>query len=172
MTSGNSPLRIGTAERTAAMKALDEHLSAGRLGVEEYADRSAVAADATVASELAGLFTDLPAPHPTLPGVAAPPPTAAMPVVGPQTAPLPAVAPSGSVAERANGVLEGWGPKVVAVMPFVALLLFFTVGGWWWFLLIPAAGALVYGGGVGHDDEDEDESDRVKRRRGRRGRRR
>ncbi len=31
------------AERTAAMQALDEHLADGRSGVEEYADRSAVA---------------------------------------------------------------------------------------------------------------------------------
>ncbi len=43
---GSSPLRIGNTERTAAMKALDEHLEAGRLGVEEYADRSANAANA------------------------------------------------------------------------------------------------------------------------------
>jgi hypothetical protein len=65
---GGGQIRIGTAERTAAMKALDAHLEAGRLGVEEYGDRSAVAANATHASELAALFTDLPEPHPPLPG--------------------------------------------------------------------------------------------------------
>lgn len=64
--------RIGTAERTAAQHALDEHLNDGRLQVEEYADRSAVAANATTAGELAALFADLPAPHPKLPGAPTP----------------------------------------------------------------------------------------------------
>jgi hypothetical protein len=66
------PLRIGHAERTAAQRALDEHLAAGRLGVEEYADRTAVAANAVVAGDLAALFTDLPEPHPELPSAKPP----------------------------------------------------------------------------------------------------
>jgi hypothetical protein len=74
MSEGDAspPLRIGNTERTAAMKALDEHLDEGRLGVEEYADRSAVAANATTADELRKLFIDLPPPYPTLPGAAGP----------------------------------------------------------------------------------------------------
>lgn len=135
------PLRIGTDERTSAMKALDEHLTAGRLGVEEYADRSALAAAATVGSELAALFTDLPAPHPQLPG-------SAPARFSPLTAPMPAVQEAGLPVRR-SGALDGWGPRAVAVMPFVALILFFTTGLWYWFLLIPAAGALVYGSGLG-----------------------
>lgn len=160
MTSGeeSSPLRIGTAERTAAMKALDEHLSAGRLGVEEYADRTAKAANAVVASEIAELFTDLPEPHPELPGTPSAPPL---------TAPLPVVPPPGEVARPKDGFLEGWGPRLVAASPFVALALFFITRQWYFFLLIPAMGALVYGGGVGRDDHD----DRDQRRRDRRDRR-
>ena len=147
MTSGpdEPPLRIGTAERTAAMKALDEHLAAGRLGVDEYADRSAVAANATVAAELRALFTDLPAPHPELPG----------PAALPQTAPLPEIPPSATVRPRAP--LASWGPRVVAVMPFVAVGLFFLTRQWVFFLLIPAAAALIYGGGIGRgNDGDRD----------------
>lgn len=141
MTTGPEPLRIGTAERTAAMQALDVHLEAGRLGVEEYADRSALAANAVVASDLAALFADLPAPHPPLPGDgAALPPTAQMPVV-PESA---------AVAPRSGGFLEVWGPRILAVTPIVALALFFTTGLWYWFLLIPAVGALVYGTDRGH----------------------
>jgi hypothetical protein len=68
----NPPLRVGHAERTAAQRALDEHLAAGRLGVEEYADRSAAAAAAVVAADLTALFTDLPEPHPQLPGARPP----------------------------------------------------------------------------------------------------
>jgi hypothetical protein len=139
MTTGEgaSPLRIGNAERSAAMKALDEHLAAGRLTVEEYADRSAVAANAVVASELAGLFTDLPEPHPQLPGTpAAPPPTA----------PLPVAQPPGEVAPPAKSALESWGPRIVAVAPFVAVALFLLTRQWVFFLLIPLAGAFFYGG--------------------------
>ncbi len=139
----NGRLRIGNVERNAAMKALDAHLEAGRLGVEEYGERSAVAAGATVASELEALFTDLPEPHPPLPGTA-PAPVAA--------AAAPAVRDEGAVAQRAGGFLDVAAPRIMAVMPFVALALFFTVGGWWWFLLIPAAGALLYGGRHGRGD--------------------
>jgi hypothetical protein len=147
MNPGDPPLRIGTVERTAAMKALDEHLAAGRLGVEEYADRSAAAANATVAPELAALFTDLPAPHPELPG--------AVPA-SPPTAPLPAVPPSAAVGERVGSVLGSWGPRVVAVTPILAVALFLLTRQWVFFLLVPAAAALVYGGGVGRNDDDRD----------------
>ncbi|NMH97249.1 DUF1707 SHOCT-like domain-containing protein [Pseudonocardia acidicola] len=131
------PLRIGTAERESAAKALDEHLAAGRLGIEEYADRSAVAANATVASELAALFTDLPAPHPVLPGTA----------VAPAAGSVPAQQDAAVPARAGGGFLEGWGPRIVTVTPIVATLLFFLTGyQWYWFLLIPAVSALVYGG--------------------------
>jgi hypothetical protein len=139
MTTGeeSSPLRIGNAERTAAMKALDEHLAAGRLGVEEYADRSAAAANAVVAADLADLFTDLPEPHPQLPGARpAPPPTA----------PLPVTPPPGEVAPPARSGLETWGPRIGAVAPIVAVALFLLTRQWVFFLLIPLAGALFYGG--------------------------
>ena len=69
MTNERPPIRIGTAERDAAMKALDEHLEAGRLDVDEYGERSARASVATTAPELAALFDDLPAPQPLLPGM-------------------------------------------------------------------------------------------------------
>ena len=71
MAKSDSSIRIGTTERSAAQSALQEHLNAGRLEVAEYADRSARAANATTAAELAALFSDLPAPRPNLPGVRA-----------------------------------------------------------------------------------------------------
>jgi hypothetical protein len=133
MSDGDSPppLRIGTKERTAAMKALDEHLAEGRLGAEEYGERSAIAANATTADELRALFTDLPAPHPDLPG--------SKPV-------LPAVAGSGEVAKPQRSFLEEWGPRIIAISPFIAVALFLLTRNWVFFLLIPVAGALFYGG--------------------------
>jgi hypothetical protein len=136
MTNERPPTRIGTAERTAAMKALDEHLAAGRLQVEEYGERSALAVNATTAPELAALFEDLPAPHPPLPGSSnfteVPSPvgvgTSDMPWGPP---PLPPPAP------REPSKLEVWGPRLMAVTPFLALALFLTLHTWVAFLLIP-----------------------------------
>jgi hypothetical protein len=151
------PLRIGNTERTAAMKALDEHLDEGRLGVEEYADRSAIAANATTVDELRKLFTDLPAPHPALPGG---------PSLQKATGSTPAVPQSGGEVEQRRGWVDEWGPRLVAVSPFVALALFLLTRQWYFFLLIPAAGAL-FAAGRGHDtrtERDERREDRRRRR--------
>jgi hypothetical protein len=53
-------LRIGDAERDAAVSALGEHYVAGRLTKDEYDERSAVAWRARTNSDLAPLFLDLP----------------------------------------------------------------------------------------------------------------
>lgn len=50
------------------MRALDDHLEAGRLDVAEYGTRSDRAAAATYRDELDALFTDLPQPHLAPPG--------------------------------------------------------------------------------------------------------
>ena len=129
MTNERPPIRIGTAERDAAMKALDAHLEAGRLDVDEYGERSARASVATTAPELAALFDDLPAPHPDLPGIPG----------------LPAVAPpSAPPAVRESSTLEVWGPRLVALSPFIAVALFLLTRQWIFFLLIPVAG-VVFG---------------------------
>ncbi|MGD9987166.1 DUF1707 SHOCT-like domain-containing protein [Pseudonocardia sp.] len=163
-TSGPPALRIGTAERDAAAKALDAHLEAGRLGVEEYADRSAAAAGATVASEIQALFTDLPAPHPRLPGqpTTEPPPTSRLPVID-----------ATSREPESRGGFSGWGPRIVAVTPIVALVLFLALNGvfaqaWIFFLLVPLVGGIVYGGDRGRDRDRRllDRDDRRELRRG------
>jgi hypothetical protein len=56
-------VRIGDAEREAAVAALGEHYAAGRLTREEYDERAEQAWTARTASALAPLFADLPAPH-------------------------------------------------------------------------------------------------------------
>jgi hypothetical protein len=135
MNGDSSPLRIGNAERTAALKALDEHLAAGRLDVDEYADRSAVAANAVVAGDLADLFTDLPEPHPQLPrSAAAPPPTA----------PLPVDPPPGGVAPAKAGGLESWTPRLMPIAIAVAIGLFLITRQGGVLLLIPLAAVLLW----------------------------
>jgi hypothetical protein len=57
-------LRIGDAEREEALTALGEHMTAGRLDIDEYGDRAAKVAAARTRNELVVLFTDLPAPKP------------------------------------------------------------------------------------------------------------
>lgn len=134
MTDERRPIRIGTAERDAAMKALDVHLEEGRLDVDEYGERSAKASVATTAPELAVLFEDLPAPHPPLPGVPG------LPAV---TAPPAAPVPSGPSS------MEVWGPRLVALSPFIAVALFLLTRQWIFFLLIPVAG-MVFGSSHKH----------------------
>jgi uncharacterized membrane protein len=72
-------LRIGDAEREAAVSALGEHYAAGRLTKEEYDERSESAWTARTSAELRLLFHDLPGltgSHP------APAPVPAAPVRG------------------------------------------------------------------------------------------
>jgi Domain of unknown function (DUF1707) len=124
-------VRIGTAERESAAKALNAHLEAGRLGVEEYADRSATAANAVTAKELSALFTDLPAPHPELPGA----PTAVAP------------RPAAPAPERR---FSGGGARIAAAGPIIAVVAFFVLSAahvpmaWLVFLLIPLIGAVGF----------------------------
>ena len=68
-------VRIGNTEREAATKALDAHLSAGRIDMDEYGERYAKASMARTRGELEPLFADLPEPHALtlLPAPPAPP---------------------------------------------------------------------------------------------------
>ena len=64
----SAQVRIGDAEREAAVTALGEHYAAGRLTKEEFDERSEAAWTARTSGDLAPLFGDLPrlqapAPH-------------------------------------------------------------------------------------------------------------
>ncbi|OZM82029.1 DUF1707 domain-containing protein [Pseudonocardia sp. MH-G8] len=125
MDAERSPLRVGHAERTAALQALDEHLAAGRLDVDEYADRSAAAAAAVVAADLAALFTDLPEPHPPLPG-------------GPK------VPPPGEVAAPQPAPVQRWEPPLMGVVLVLAIGLFLLTRQGVLILLIPLVAVLLW----------------------------
>jgi hypothetical protein len=133
-----SSLRIGDAERNAAADALQQHLTAGRLTLDEYADRSAVVMNARTQDEVDRVFGDLP------------------PVAGaPGAAGTPAVRSAGNSAlAGAAGVPPVPGPgrqrpsrkvltALMGAMPIIALLLFLLTKQWYFFLLIPLAYAVV-----------------------------
>jgi hypothetical protein len=89
-------IRIGTAEREQAVKALGDHFAQGRLEPEEFEERMTAAYAARTADELDRLFVDLPRaglpPHgPGTPS--APPHTAPYPGPFPGAYPVPAAHP-------------------------------------------------------------------------------
>lgn len=155
-------LRIGTRERELAMGALDEHLREGRLDPTEYAERSAIAANARFGSELDGLFTDLPAPHPAFPGAQAESPGSEG-GSGPEPSPAPPapeMRPDGG-AERSEADLPDLvaplgarlgrnAGKLSALVPVVVVALFVLTGFRFpqLFLLVPVSIALL--GYLGH----------------------
>ncbi|MEO5832346.1 MAG: DUF1707 domain-containing protein [Nakamurella sp.] len=130
-------VRIGDAERNAAADALQHHLSAGRLTLDEYADRAAAVNTARTQDEVDRVFGDLP------------------PVVGaPGAAGSPAVRRAAEVLTGAAGVPRVPDPGrqppsralwagLMAGMPIIALLLFLWTGQWWFFLLIPLTYAVL-----------------------------
>ena len=83
-------LRIGDADREAAVAALGEHFAQGRLTKEEYDERAEVAWSARTGSQLAPLFGDLPGPGPAVSRAAA---TAQQPTAPPRWAQRPVVPP-------------------------------------------------------------------------------
>ena len=74
-------LRIGTAEREAAVKLLGDHMSEGRLALEEYEERVAAALESRTRADLRPLFKDLPPPYPAF--MAPPAPYHALPPPSP-----------------------------------------------------------------------------------------
>ena len=124
--------RIGDVERDAAVDALREHMSVGRLTAEEFDERMARALQAKTRSDLDDLFVDLPGGVPS-PAVPVPVPVS-VPVA---EAELPATwrVPN-TVAVATVGVI--W------VVFFIAV----AIGGIaWWLFWIPlmATGGLLEG---------------------------
>ena len=123
--------RIGDSDRAAAMAALQQHLTAGRIELGEFDDRSEIVARARTRADVAPVFADLPEPHALS--------TGARPAERP-------VAPIRRRGPRNEDPLFGrFGEVLVALSPFIALGFFLVFRVWWVWLLIPAAGAVVYG---------------------------
>jgi hypothetical protein len=122
MAPSDGNVRIGTSEREEAVRALAEHMTAGRLDVTEYDQRCAIAAAAKTRAELAVVFEDLPGPNPVAPVVRA--------------APVPVPAEGGELVEKdrnhTKAIIIGFVVFSVAAIVTVTAIL----GEWW--ALIPA----------------------------------
>jgi len=98
-------LRIGTAEREAAVKLLGDHMSEGRLALEEYEERTAAALEARTRADVRPLFKDLPPPHPAF--MTSPVPYPAAPPPGPfQSGPPPAAPHESDRFRVAAGLMQ------------------------------------------------------------------
>ena len=127
----NLPLgiRVGDAERAAAVRALGVHLETGRLDADEYGSRFAHAGVARTRGDLSALFVDLPSPH-------------ALSAVSDATRPTIRRRSTGPVGAPAFGRV---GRAAVSAAPFVALVLFLVLGlPWFVFLLVPVLWVCVY----------------------------
>lgn len=120
--------RLSDAEREEAIEALGEHLSSGRLDIDEYGDRTARVTAAKTRAELAPVFDDLPDPHPSV-----------------LVSPLPAVS-QGMTLERIpqRPIAERLGSMLVPAAAILALVLFFVTRQWLVFLL-PVVAAVLAG---------------------------
>jgi hypothetical protein len=132
------PLRIGYAERDAAVAALDVHLAAGRIDVEEYGERYARATMSRTRPELEALFVDLPQPRPVFDPVAAGAPSSAR--VRGQFEPGSA---NGGYADAGQPRGRRHLPALpiaalVRLVPLIVLVLLVVTHSWAFVLLIPA----------------------------------
>ncbi|WP_309112429.1 DUF1707 domain-containing protein [Saccharothrix sp.] len=118
---GERDIRIGDAERQQAMELLGEHLSEGRLDVDEYGDRTARVTAAKTRGDVLALFGDLPEPHPRFA----------------QVAPLPSAAPVRPAVDRR------WLQVAVPAVGLLCVALFFVVKNPLVFLLVPAVALIV-----------------------------
>jgi len=142
---------VGDAEREEALRALGDHMSAGRLDITEYGDRTAMVATSKTRGDLLVLFTDLPEPKPRFGQpvkAAAPPP--------PQPRPVPQPVPGRPGVERWQE--RSLGQRIYgALVPVAflgALFLFFWTHAWFVFLLPVAftiVGGSLFGDSWSHD---------------------
>jgi hypothetical protein len=125
MAPSDGNVRIGTSEREEAVRALAEHMTAGRLEVSEYDQRCALAAAAKTRAELAAIFDDLPEPNPM---------RDVSPAAAPITIPVPAQGAPLVEKERNNtkAIIIGF-----VVFSFAAIITVTAILGEWW-ALIPA----------------------------------
>lgn len=127
---GSSGLRVGDADRETAMTALGEHLSAGRVDVDEYGDRAERVSQAKTRRELLAVFDDLPEPRPTLADEEQPP--------------AEAVAPP----RQAGGGVRRSLPALVPLTWLAAIVIVVMFAQYWMVFVVPMALTALWGGSL------------------------
>ncbi|GLY41532.1 hypothetical protein Amsp01_075550 [Amycolatopsis sp. NBRC 101858] len=166
MTEVPSPqLRISDQNRESALSALGEHMSAGRIDIDEYGERSARITAAKTRGELVELFADLPAPHPRYEDA-------------PQAVAAPEPAKEAAPAPRHPGSPEGWngGQRFVAAflpLVWIATIALIATGVLHGTLILVPIGLSIFarsmwGHGAHHHDNHHDRRERHLRDRDRR----
>ncbi|RSN36129.1 hypothetical protein DL990_08295 [Amycolatopsis sp. WAC 01416] len=126
-------LRISDQDRESALTALGEHMSVGRIDIDEFGERSAQVTAAKTRGELSGIFADLPEPHPLLDA----PKVAVSEPEKPAWADIPPM-------QRIMGAL-------LPILFIASIALIVTTGVTWWFILVPigisAVGEGIWGKG-------------------------
>ncbi|MFC3891779.1 DUF1707 domain-containing protein [Lentzea rhizosphaerae] len=121
MSDPSRDIRVGDTERQQALQVLGEHMSAGRIDIDEYGERSAKITTAKTRGELMALFHDLPDPRPQF------------------------STPVAMYPERSTAPARRWeGAVVPAVGVAVVIAFFVLVKNPLIFLLIPAV-AILWG---------------------------
>ncbi len=138
-------LRIADSDREAALTVLGEHMSAGRLDIDEYGERSARVSTAKTRGELRALFADLPPPHPQF-GTGTPTPAPA-PVAPRQSQQVMGRPPGGATRALVAGL--------VPVAALIAVGLFFFAHLGWFVFLLPVA-LMMFGSSVWGKDWRDD----------------
>ena len=152
MTEVPSPqLRISDQNRESALSALGEHMSAGRIDIDEYGERSARITAAKTRGELVELFADLPAPHPRYDDA-------------PQAVAAPEPAPAAQPVPRRPGTPDSWsgGQRFVAAfvpLVWIAVIALIATGVVHGTLILVPIGLSIFGrsmwGHRGHHDRHD-----------------
>jgi Domain of unknown function (DUF1707) len=127
------------------MDALGEHLSSGRIDLDEFGTRSAQVTQARTVGDLRALFVDLPAPHPTLPGP--------VPAVRPDYQPASARAGSARPDDTRTPA-QRMTSAAIAASGIIAAILFFALHLPWYIFLLPALIGVVSSAAWGNGKDD------------------
>jgi hypothetical protein len=146
-------LRISDLDRESALQALGEHMSIGRINLDEYAERSGRVTAAKTRGELADIFDDLPQPHPRLDDD---PVTPAEPATQ-STAPTARAGHPTVWADRP--LTQRLTAAAIPIAWVAGVVLFFGTGLWVWFLLpvlVTATGRGLWGAEWEHGRQRRD----------------
>lgn len=122
-----SNIRVSDTEREDALGKLGQHMTEGRLDIEEYGERTAKVAAAKTRGDVLALFDDLPEPRPTF-GQPVPPPVVRAPRGGSPAQRIAPVLLPVALVMLAIGLTFALRVPFIFLLPFV---FFFINSGRW-----------------------------------------